>query len=658
MRLGQDVLSNLEQALGREWLITNGLGGSASGTVLGANTRRTHSSLMSAEPDGRLTNALLKLEERVQVGSQGFDLGVHVHEDGAARPAGHLLLESFALDPWPTWRYRAGEVVLEKSLFLLHEHNAAVFQYRHVDGPPARITVSPWVAMRDPLAVQTQNPDVRGAVQGVPGRISIECYPDRPRLTIWHGGAFMPSRAWHRGLPYVAEGSNEQAPKEDAFAPCYIESDLAAGGRLHLVASTEDHLFRALAVEGVLGTPPPGTLAACVAVLEASERRRLADWRAACLQGADFTARQAAAAHGGHEEEAARRREPLVDADDPWTLPLAVAIEHGLVRRGGRRTFTSRLPLADERGVLTLRAVPALVALRAFEPAREILRGVVEYVDEGLAPMGFSDEGLPLYGDPAPSLWLVHAGELLARRSDDLDLVRENLYPALEGVMQTIRSGTRFGVHVAEDGLLAAGQPSSVKRVEPNVLWYHALVAMAQLARLVGRKESAAFYLAWAREHHKCFNERFWDEGRGCLFSALTGDGPERGLAPEQLLSVSLAPSLLPLPRARRLVETIERDLFTPRGLRERQGSPRLLTAWLGPFLTAYLRAHQRSPAAQARAREWLDQLRPELEAGAWGFLPESVGQPGSQSSVTAVAELLRAWIEDLDHVEQFAGVS
>lgn len=244
-----------------------------------------------------------------------------------------------------------------------------------------------------------------------------------------------------------------------------------------------------------------------------------------------------------------------------------------------------------------------------------------------------------------------------ARRSDDLDLVRESLYPALESVMQFYRSGTRFGVHVGEDGLLAAGQPAQVKRIEPNVLWYHALVAMAQLARLVGRKESAAFYLAWAREHHKCFNDLFWDDERGCLYSAITDNGREHGIAPEQLLAVSLAPSLLPLERALRLVETVERELFTPRGLRERQGSPRLVTAWLGPFLTAYLRAHQRSPAAQARVRAWMAALRPELESGAWGLLPEAVGTTGSQASITAAAELLRAWIEDLDHVEQFAGV-
>jgi glycogen debranching enzyme len=657
MRLGQDVLADLALGLDKEWLITNGLGGSASGTVLGANTRRTHSLLMAAAPDGRLTNALLKLEERLHCGSQAFELGVHVHEDGQARPQGHLLLESFVLDPWPIWRIRAGDVLLEKSLFMVHGHNAVAVRYRHLDGPPGRLTVSPLVAMRDPLGVQTENADVRGAVQGVPGRIQIECTPERPRLTLWHSGAFLPARAWRRALAYVADAAAGAAPREDAFVPCYIEGELVPGGAIHLVASTEDQLFRALAVEGRLGTPPPGTLEGCVTRLEVAERLRLAEWREAALRGADFTARQAAAAHGGPEEDAARRSEPLVDAGDPWTAPLAMAVERGLARRGHRLAVATRLPLVEERGSLSLRAVPALIALRDFDAAREVLRGAVEYLDEGLAPMAFADDGRPLYGDPAPALWLVHAGELLARRSDDLELVRENLYPPLESVMQYYRSGTRFGIRVDQDGLLAAGQPASVRRVEANVLWYHALVAMAQLGRLIGRKESSAFYLAWAREHHKCFNERFWDDERGCLFNAVTADGPERGTSPEQLLAVSLAPALLPAERALRLVRTLEGDLFTPRGLRERGGSPRLLTAWLGPFYSAYLRAHQRAPEAQARVREWMAALRPELDRGACGYLPEAFGQPASPASVTAVAELLRAWIEDVDHAEQAVGV-
>ncbi|HYM80697.1 MAG TPA: glycogen debranching enzyme N-terminal domain-containing protein [Candidatus Limnocylindria bacterium] len=688
MRLGQDVLCDLAVALEHEWLLGNALGGSASSTAIGANTRRGHGLLISAGSDGKLTNALLKLEERVLVAGQSFDLGVNLHLGAPPRPAGHLLLESFRLAPWPTWRYRAGPVLLEKSVFLVHEHHAVAIRYRHVEGPSARLTLSPLVALRGIDQVQRESADVGAAVQVVPGRVQIACAPDGPRVTLWHSGSFMPSRVWHHRLAYPADrGADGEVPFEDAFVPCYIEGELAAGGAIHLVAATEEHLFRTLAIEGRLGTPPPGTLAGCVAALEDLERARLADWRRAALEGADFTARQAAAAHGGAGEEMARQREPLVGESDLWTVTLAGALEQGLVRRGHRLTFAASLPLAEERGVEALRAVPALIALRAFDPARAILRSAVEYLDEGLAPEGFAEDGTPRYGDPAPALWLVHAGELLARRSEDLALVRENLYPALESVMQFYRSGTRHGIRVDAEGLLVAGVGPSVARADVNALWYHALVAMAQLARRVGRKESGAFYLAWAREHYKCFNQHFWDEETEGLLVARCEGEPEPGIIPEQLLAVSLSPSLLPPDRAARMVAIVEEELFTPFGLREHPGSHRVLTAWLGPFFSAYLRVHGRNAEAQTRVRRWLETLHAELARGVHGHLPEAFafaepprgktaggrraaegaaeiqtpGKPapaGAPASIVAAAELLRAWIEDVDHAEEPAGVA
>src|SRR4029077_9843150 len=109
-------------ALETEWMLGNGRGGSASATVAGANTRRTHGLLVAPEPNGRLTHTLLRLDERIQLGAQRFDLGVRIQN---GEPRGGLpYLESFELTPWPTWQFRAGDVLVEKSLFLVHEHNA------------------------------------------------------------------------------------------------------------------------------------------------------------------------------------------------------------------------------------------------------------------------------------------------------------------------------------------------------------------------------------------------------------------------------------------------------------------------------------------------------------------------------------------------------
>src|SRR5439155_17806568 len=167
-----------------------------------------------------------------------------------------------------------------------------------------------------------------------------------------------------------------------------------------------------LAAEERLGVPPPRSLAGCVAELEDGDRRSEAAWLTRAVAGADFTARQAAAAHGGESAFAARRREPLIGAGDGFAVTLARQLRAGLTRRAGRLTLVESLPGGGERGESALRAAHALVTLRLFEPARELIQGTLDYLDEGVAPEGFDPaEGRPLYGDPAPALWLVSVAE-------------------------------------------------------------------------------------------------------------------------------------------------------------------------------------------------------------------------------------------------------
>lgn len=656
MRPGQDARSDFASALATEWLLANGLGGSASGTAAGAHTRRTHALLLAAGPHGRLTTLLLGFDERLHEGGAGIDLACHLVA-GGARPAAHALIESFACDPWPTWVYRAGGVAIEKSLFVISGHNAVAVRYRLLDGPASRLTVSPLVVARDPHAIQREDASLHATAHGVPGRVRIELAPDRPALTLWHNGTFLPARVWVRGIEYPADAGHEP---EDALIPGYIEATLERGAALHVVAAAETDLFRALARSDRLGEIPPRSLAACVELLERDEREQLATRVRQALAGAGLTAREAADAHAPDDASGA----PAPAGDDPWSAPLAGVVLRALARRAHRLTLGSALPAGAERGADTLRMLPALVSLRAFTLVREALRDAIAYLDEGLAPESFDPaDGSPRYGDPAASLWLVHAAELYVRRSEDLDLARETLYPALEGVMQFYRAGTRHGIRVDADGLLAAGE-RGVKRADVNALWYHALVAMAQLARLTGRKENAAFYLAWAREHQARFNAALWDDPHGALFEAIEDGEPRPGLSPSQLLAVRMSPALLTPERALRLVKTIERKLWTPVGLREAPRARRAETAWIGAFCSATLRANQRAPEAQARVRGWLDALRPALERGVRGAPPEwfelparaaaidpaACGRGGEPVSALAAAELLQVWIEEVEH--------
>ncbi|HET9326046.1 MAG TPA: glycogen debranching enzyme N-terminal domain-containing protein [Candidatus Eisenbacteria bacterium] len=644
---------------GREWIVVDGAGGSAHGTAAGWPLRRTHAWLHAARADGEVVTTLLGLEERMRTDAGVCDLAPVLTAEASVERA---TLEHFTSHPWPTWRFRAGEVVVERSLFMIHGHHAVVIGYRHVLGGAARLRVSPLIVARDPDAIPRESPDLQGLSQAIPGRARIQITASDPTLTFWHQGIFVANRLWRRGISHDLEPRKSE---EDALIPGHFDVDLAPGETVVLVASTEEGLFRALASEGRLGTPPPETLSECVAVLAQTERGRRSAVLASAVQGADYTARQAAAAHG--DGLLARRSSPLIEADDPWTQRLAWACAQGLARRDGRLTLLDPFPGVVERPTSTLRALPGLISMRAFETVGEILRGLAGYLDDGLIPSSLEGGSRSGYQDPEPSLWMIHAAELLARRSEDPATIRD-LYPQLESVLQYYRGGTRAGIRVDGDGLLQVGD-EGIKSAALNALWYHALVAMAQMARLVGRKENAAFFLAWARQHGQCFNETFWDEETGTVHEAVAPSGPVRGLRPELLLAVSLTPSVLPAERAAQLVSSVERELFTPLGLRPDPDAVHVEPMWLGTFLAAYLRAHGRSAEAHARTRAWLESLRQRLDECTSGHVPALFDWPARRTrrgsplppleearprgvSPLAAAELQRAWIEEVAHAE------
>jgi predicted glycogen debranching enzyme len=358
----------------------------------------------------------------------------------------------------------------------------------------------------------------------------------------------------------------------------------------------------------------------------------------------------------------ARKREGQALPRAPITRLLSRALDAGLWRRGHRLGFAGTLPPTIERGTEALRAVNGLVAVRAFEPAREILRGYVEYLNEGLAPESFQADGTPVYGDAEPSLWLVIAGERYVRRSGNEDFARGTLYPALEEVMRYYRSGAPGGIRVDEDGLLvthrldAEGVPQPVKRAGLNALWSHAYIAMSQLARVAGRRETAAFYLAWAQDHQKRFLEILWDAQRGALLDRIEDGTPVAGVCADHVWAVGLGPALLPADRATSVIGAIERELAGRFGLREKPEDPEIRSAWLGPWCSARVRTAARSEASLQETRTQLETVCEWMDSEGSGGLPavwSPDGAPLGAAGVSplAAAELLRFWVEDCEHV-------
>lgn len=658
---GSNALPAFAAAATREWLLSDGLGGYAAGTLSGAPSRRAHVLLSAPAAAGTLAALLVRFEEKLQLGSDSHELSASwwARPGGApvAREGAYAALVAFAREPWPAWTWRFGDAVIERSLRLVEGHHALVASWTLREGGPARLSVAPLLAARDPLALQRESPEFGGAMQGIPGRVSIGTLPGLPGVTLWHNGVFMPARGWAHGIAYpldAADGDDGDpaGEGEDAFRPGWVQAALGApGAALHLVLSSEEALFRALAAEMRLGAPPARTLADCVAALDGAARARHDSRRRTALAGADYTARQAASARGGAGELAARRTSPFVDAGDPLVATLAAQVRDALVTRHGRLTLVGAWPERVERGADVLRAAAALVSLRDFDAARGIARGYLEYLDEGLAPEGFDPaDGAPRYGSPEPSLWLIHLVDLLARRGEGTaghdEFLRGTAWPALEQVLQHLRAGARDGVRCDHEGFLWCGDGARARAAAgTNALWYHALVAMAQLARWVGRRENAAFYLAWAHELQRSFVERFWDEEAGCLFEALTPGGVVRGLSAPQLWAAGLPPALLPLPLARRLLRTVDRELIARGGLFDRPGDGEPRGEWLGTWVSAMLRVLAREPGEQAPVYARLERVVAHVRER--GVLPGGV--PGRRFSTLAAAIMLRAWIEDAD---------
>ena len=663
---GQDVLASLLHASARTWRLSDGRGALSRGTASGAATRRGHALLAAplVGPRAELPAvALLRFDDRVTPeDGPAFELtpAFVLASRGDASPqlavrAGQPpTLESFREQPWPRWRFRCGGWLIEREYRLIEGHAALLASWRLLEGGPVRLHVAPLLVARSLAGLQAETPEFRGAVTGIPGRVRCVTVEGYAPITLWHGGAFMPARAWQRGLAYPFDGdeavdvaedpeAGASTPSEDAFLPGWIQSALSApGATLHVVASPEEHLFRALATETRLGVPPARTLADCLAVLDLAEGERRGAWYTSALEGAARTAQLAAVAHAG--KPAADGPERMREVSRPEFVASLAARVHDALHECADRTAVLTDPVhAEERGPEALRVAAGLVTLRAFGSARDIARGYLAYLDEGLAPEYFDAQGLPHYESPEASLWLVHVVDLLSRRDAESEATQaflaDGAYAALEGVLQHLRAGSRHGVRCDRDGFLWAGEGDAARsRADLNALWYHALVAMSQLAKRAKRRENAAFYMAWARELQRAYVDRFWDEAGSCLFSECSEAGMLRGVAPSQLYAISLPPVLLPPELSVRLIDTLTRELFTSRGLRPRSGDGSPEPAWLGPWASAMLRAHARDPRSGAYVHAALS---------AYADLGE-----GNAAELTArgAADLLRAWVEEVDH--------
>jgi predicted glycogen debranching enzyme len=601
----------------REWLETDGLGGFASGTVSGVRTRRYHALLLHATtpPGGRMVlvngfEARVDLEgATVHLSTQRYAPDV-VHPDGASR------ILSFTTHPWPTWTWRLAErLTVTLELFVRHGAPGVVMRWR-LGGvtKKAVVRVRPLLSGRDAHALHCENASFDFTPRGSDGDVEWHPYHGVPGVRSRSNGRYRHAPQWYRRFLYTAERDRGLDAVEDLASPGEISWDLTIGDAVWLVEPVVDGAARNRA--------PVVLLADDLTRMERS--RRVA-----------FPSR------------------------------LHAAADQFLVRRGAGRTVIAGYPWFGDWGRDTFIALRGLyVAAGRLAEARDILTEWAGALSGGMLPNRFSEAGGgPEFNSVDASLWFVMAVHELVRASarrrvlSAADKIR--LMLAVDDVLRGYAAGTRFGIRVDRDGLLAAGEagvaltwmdakaaghavtPRIGKPVEIQALWLNALAFAGSGASDWKRLFDAG---------RASFERRFWNEARGCLFDVVDVDHAafrvDDRIRPNQIFAVGGLPlALLGGERARRVVDVVERELLTPAGLRtlaprERgyagryEGGPDARdaayhqgTAWpwlMGPFVDAWIRVRGGTREAREAARlRFVRPLAAELDRCGIGHLYE-----------------------------------
>ncbi|MEM7800799.1 MAG: amylo-alpha-1,6-glucosidase [Chloroflexota bacterium] len=671
IEIGRNILNDLKLSTEHEWLVTNGIGGFAAGTLSGILTRRYHGLLVAAlAPPLERTLLVSKFDEIATLHNQDYDLYTAQWGENRYTGYGHKHINRFFLDgSIPTWEFGIGDSILEKKIWMAQGKNMTFVQYRHLQGSaPLNLTLSSFVNYRD----------YHGATYSGNWKMDIQ-----PLLE----GSGIKIKAFHGATPiYIQTSKGQVLPRQIWFYSHYMARENFRG-----LSDREDHLLAGVidvsleSGEDVLiclSTEPESELDGTFQL----ENRRAHD--AALLSNA----------HGLRER--AERWLSDVNSTHRFSPQGGILDKLDQLILSADQFVVSRPTSSDPDGKSVIAGYPwfgdwgrdTMISLSGLtlatgraDIASTILQTYGRFVDQGMLPNRFPDVGVrPEYNTVDATLWYFVALYEYYLETEDISLVRR-LFPVLEEIVAWHQKGTRYNIHMTEDGLLFAGNydvqltwmdakvdgwvvtPRTGKPVEINALWYNALRIMTLFGEKLGYDIDPFKSLA---DRVESGFSKFWHQTLNYCYDVIDGEDPpwqDAVLRPNQLIAVSLPFSPLTDEQQKEVVDQTARHLYTPHGLRslssdenayqgkyaggvlERDSAYHQGTVWawlVGPFVCAHLKVY-RDPE---RAMNYLIPLMTQMEGGCVGQVNEIFeGDPpyaarGCFAQAWSVAEILRAY--------------
>lgn len=650
MSLGFSVRGmELDELLGREWVAANGLGGYASSTVPGLNTRKYHGLLVAAmTPPVRRMVLLSRMEETLWCDGRRHSLDCNEYPD-VIYPQGQQYLTSFRSHPCPRWIYQGEGWRLEKRLRLLRGQNSVVLSYRLAAGDlPVDLELRPLFGMRPihELSYQWNGPllaEDRGK-----GHERIPPTSRTPEVFFAHDGQFFRGPNWYLNQIYRREQQRGYAGLEDLWTPGPVRYRLAPGRTAHFVCSADPIVF-------------------ADALRQAKEQYSRPRRGPSPDPAMDALRRAADAFVVSVPQDGQGERAAFCMSGYPWAAPSG---------RDALISFTGLL------------LVPG-----RFAEAKSLLSTFASKLHNGLMPSGWPEcGGPPEYRGADISLWFVDAVWDFLRYAGD-DAAGEKFLDVILRVIADYRHGTELGIGADDSGLLvsrAPGVPTSWmnakvgdwivtqrvgRPVELNALWYNAVRIAAELSGRFARPERTESLATLAESIRRAFNARFWNEKEQCCFDVVEDHGPDPSIRPNQLLAISLPFPVLDLDRHGRVLAKVKAELLTPLGVRtlspadpgyhgryeggvlarDRACHNGTAFPWLlGPYVRALLNVRGRGQAARQEAHAAIRPCLDYLMGRGLGqicelFDGDALHASGGQiASAASVGQILRCYAEDV----------